>query len=379
MDTLEPVRRVKPDPINRKGRQVEVIDTDFHFNPEWETLRPYLRPPFREGFKRFPGGGTEYFSGLALGISEASGRANMGVARDGADIIKVIDEIGVDKVIVSPGFHRAQGFFNEPMITAVAEAYNDFIADRILPHSDRIRAEIMINHRDAAAGAAEIRRVAPNRGFVGIYTEFGAGNEPIGSARHDPIFDAAAEFDLPVTIHVGGFWQQWTALSAGTRTWVECLGISSVGTCMAFVASLIMQGVFDKYPTLKIIVKEGGYWWLPEFMLRADDFYAMFPGDIRYVERKLESGEKYLRKMPSEYVREHFRFSTQPMCPPKSPEHFRWLLELCHADELFMYSSDWPHATFDPLNWLFENPHAISDDMQRKILSENARKLFSRL
>jgi predicted TIM-barrel fold metal-dependent hydrolase len=44
-----------------------------------------------------------------------------------------------------------------------------------------------------------------------------------------------------------------------------------------------------------------------------------------------------------------------------------------------MYSSDWPHATFDPLNWLFENPHAISDDMQRKILSENARKLFSRL
>jgi hypothetical protein len=101
------------------------------------------------------------------------------------------------------------------------------------------------------------------------------------------------------------------------------------------------------------------------------------PGDIALVERKLEAGEKFLNRLPSEYVREHFRFSTQPMCKPKSGQHFSWLLEIARAEELLLYSSDWPHATFDPVNWVFES--AISEQARQAILSGNARKLFTRL
>ena len=56
------------------------------------------------------------------------------------------------------------------MVTATAAAYNDFLINEVLPASPRIKAEIMINHRNPADGAAEIRRVGKHPGFVGVYT-----------------------------------------------------------------------------------------------------------------------------------------------------------------------------------------------------------------
>ena len=64
-----------------------------------------------------------------------------------------------------------------------------------------------------------------------------------------------------------------------------------------------------------LIFQEGSYWWLPDLMLRLDDFYLSFPGDVALVERKLASGESRLRRMPSEYILDHVRFSTQPKPP----------------------------------------------------------------
>jgi predicted TIM-barrel fold metal-dependent hydrolase len=44
---------------------------------------------------------------------------------------------------------------------------------------------------------------------------------------------------------------------------------------------------------------------------------------------------------------------------------------------MLLYSSDWPHATFDPLNWVFETP--VSEEGRRKILRDNALGWFKRL
>ena len=382
MSTNPPSKRavaeiVKPDPIHPQARATEVIDTDFHFQPPFETLRQYFDEPFRSKILRYPQVTSEYSPDAAIG-KLGTGQSVLGEAHTGEDVIRVLDEIGADIVVMSPGFQRPQNIYNPPTLSALARAYNDYLVDKVFPVSPRIHAEIMINHRDPAAGAAEIRRVAQHCQFVGVYSEFGATYEPIGSAKHDPIFDALTEFDLPLAVHVGTFWHPATPLSAGTRTWVELLGIAPMGTAMAWMGSMIMQGLFDKYPTQKILMQEGGFWWVIDFMLRVDEFYLDHPGDIALVERKLQAGEQYLDRLPSEYVREHFRFSTQPMCIPKNPQHFASLLEIAQAEQLLLYSSDWPHATFDPVNWLFESP-AISEPTRQAILSGTARKLFTRL
>ena len=62
---------------------------------------------------------------------------------------------------------------------------------------------------------------------------------------------------------------------------------------------------------------------------------------------------------------------------PPSMEHFKALMTLCQGEDMLLYSSDWPHATFDPLNWVFETP--ISEEGRKKILAENAKGWFKRL
>jgi predicted TIM-barrel fold metal-dependent hydrolase len=277
-----------------------------------------------------------------------------------------------------PGFQRPQSLYHKNWVSVLASAYNDYLAEEVLPKSDRIKAELMINHRDPAAGAEEIRRIGDHQGFISVYTEFGGNYEPIGSADHDPIFEAALEKDLTLTIHTGSFWQQMTPVHQGTRTWTELLGISPISMSLAWVGSLIMQGAFDKYPDLRVTVKEGGFWWIPEFVLRIDDFYLSHPGDIALCERKLEAGETYLKKLPSEYLFDHFRFSSQPMCLPRNPDHMRALWDICRADDMLLFSSDWPHATYDPANWLLDN-NLFSEETRVKIFSANSRAWFPRL
>jgi predicted TIM-barrel fold metal-dependent hydrolase len=371
----EPAKRIKPNPIDARAHNYKVVDTDFHFLPDWQILRKFMKEPFRTELTKYPPVGGDYTPQYAIGI-EGTGQETMGRASTAADVLRVMQEIGVETVILSPGFQRPQSMFHPAMLSAVASAYNDFLASEVLAANPRIKAEIMINHRDPAAGAAEIRRVAHHPGFVSVYTEFGGNYEPIGTSKHDVIYEAAIENDLAVTSHVGTFYQQMSPLHQGTRTWTELVGISAVSISMAYVASMIMQGLFDKYPTLHVIVKEGGFWWLPEFMARADDYYLSHPGDIKMTERKLESGEQFLRKLPSEYFDSNIRFSSQPVCFPRDPKHFKLLMELCRGEDMLLYSSDWPHATFDPLNWAFDP--AISEEGRKKILSDNARNWYRR-
>jgi len=373
----EPAVVVQPDPIHEAAQRYEIIDTDVHFLPDWDVLRGYMPEPFRSKLTRYPLVGADFSPQYSTGIM-GTGQDVMGTARTAQDMLNAMDTLNTDTVMLVPGFQRPQSLYHKSWVSVLASAYNDYLADKVLPATDRIKAEIMINHRDPAAGAAEIKRIGDHPGFISVYTEYGGNYEPVGTADHDPIFEAATERDLAVTIHAGCFWQQMTPIHQGTRTWTELLGISSISFTMASVGAMIMQGLFDKFPDLHITVKEGGFWWLPEFALRSDEFYLSHPGDVSLVERKIEAGEEFLNKLPSEYLFENFRFSSQPMCLPKNPKHFKMLWELCKSEDMLLYSSDWPHATFDPPNWIFENA-LITEEARVKILSSNSRAWFPRL
>lgn len=368
---------VKPDPLNPKVQDYEIIDTDTHLLPDWERLRTYMPEPYRSKITTYPLVGSDYNPFYATN-KPGTGQETFGRAKTGEDVLKSMEETGSNLVIMVPGFLRPQSMYHKSWVSVLASAYNDYLIENVFPASPDIRAELMVNQRIPEDAAAEIRRVGHHPGFVSVYTEFGGNYEPVGTAQHDCIFEAALEHDLVVTLHAGTFWQAFTPLHQGARTWTELLGISSMAICLADVASLVMQGVFDKYPELRVTVKEGGYWWLPEVTLRLDDFYLNHPHDISLCERKVEMGEAFLHHLPSEYIWEHFRFSSQPMCMPKNPKHLEMLFELCRAEDMLLFSSDWPHATFDPPNWLFDVGF-ITDQMRRNIFSENARAWYPRL
>jgi predicted TIM-barrel fold metal-dependent hydrolase len=80
-----------------------------------------------------------------------------------------------------------------------------------------------------------------------------------------------------------------------------------------------------------------------------------------------------LRKLPSEYLREHVFVTTQPVEEPERPEHFTQILEMINAPGNVMYSSDYPH-------WDFDNPRMtlqfLPPEWKRRIFHDNAAALY---
>ena len=78
------------------------------------------------------------------------------------------------------------------------------------------------------------------------------------------------------------------------------------------VTSMVMEGLFERLPALKIIMIECGFGWLPSLGWRLDKLWTTMRDEV-----------PHLTRPPSEYIREHFYVSTQPMEEPDDPAHLR--------------------------------------------------------
>jgi predicted TIM-barrel fold metal-dependent hydrolase len=135
---------------------------------------------------------------------------------------------------------------------------------------------------------------------------------------------------------------------------------------MSMVPSLIFEGVFERFPTLRIALIELGWSWAVPYSWRLDSAW-----------KKLRDEVPHLRRKPSEYLREHFWFTTQPIEEPERLEDtesvYRMFEDAGFADRL-MFSSDYPHWDFDSP---YESvPTTFPIERRRRILGQNASKLF---
>jgi len=140
--------------------------------------------------------------------------------------------------------------------------------------------------------------------------------------------------------------------------------------------NLIFSGVFDKFPDLNVIFMEVGTLWIPYVAWGSDDFYQMYPEDIKLAERFMDRDQEYLERLPSEYLFDNIYVSTQPIelttVNPRS--HIKDLLKVCHADEMFMFSSDYPHHSLDSAEWLFDYP--VPEETREQIAHGNAEEVL---
>ena len=106
----------------------------------------------------------------------------------------------------------------------------------------------------------------------------------------------------------------------------------------------MIEGVPERFPRLKIVFIEGGFGWIPSTMWRMDQHFERFRDEVPHLKRR-----------PSEYVREHFWFTTQPIDEPDEARHLRSLIEWVGVDRL-LFSSDYPHWDFDDPRFAFKTP-----------------------
>jgi predicted TIM-barrel fold metal-dependent hydrolase len=131
----------------------------------------------------------------------------------------------------------------------------------------------------------------------------------------------------------------------------------------AQVVSMVTSGIFELFPTLKIVLIEGGFGWLPPLMWRLDQSY-----------KRLKEEAPLLTRLPSDYVREHFWVTTQPIEEPAQRRFFPQLLEQMAMDDRLMFATDYPHWDFDAPDRALPNDLPLA--LKRAILADNARKLY---
>jgi predicted TIM-barrel fold metal-dependent hydrolase len=277
---------------------------------------------------------------------------------------QLLDANGIDRAVLIGGEVLGLGAMPDPDAAAmIASAYNDWLAATWLCADDRYRGNLVVGAQDPLQAAKEIRRAGQDERFVAVLLPL--TNILMGQRHYYPIYEAAAELGLPVTVHPNsgeGIFRTSPPMAGGTPTYyVEWhTGLSQV--FQANVISLVCHGVFERFPNLKVVITEGGLGWIPDVIWRLDKNV-----------RGLRDEVPWVRRLPSEYLADHVRFTTQPLPEPKRRSHLHVLCEIAQAERTLMFSSDYPH-------WDFDDPRhalaALPAGILQRVRSANAEETY---
>lgn len=276
---------------------------------------------------------------------------------------QLLDEYGMSAAILS---HIKGTSGRQPLELQVdrARALNDYNEEVWLASDPRWFASINTMHTDPVWSATEIAR-CHDKGprFVQVLLD-PHSERPAGDPMYWPIYQAAEERGLPLAFHVHGLTTLRTGLGEPTFYFEGRTSISTFA--QSSVASLIFNGVFDRFPALKVVLVELQWSWAVPMAWRMDAAFDLMRDEISHLKAK-----------PSEYFHRHFWFTTQPALDPEFPEQFDEAYEMFERHgfaERLMFSSDYPHWDMDsPFESL---PAGLALDKKRRILETNAQSLY---
>jgi predicted TIM-barrel fold metal-dependent hydrolase len=197
------------------------------------------------------------------------------------------------------------------------------------------------------------------------------GSPDLASRAWDPFWEVVSDLELPVHFHIGAsvtgmtFFGKYPWDSHPENTKLAIGGsLLFIGNARV-VTNLILSGMFDRHPNLKMVSVESGVGWIP-FILETLDYemYENAPDDLAK-----------LAKMPSEYFRSNL-FATFWFENNRNK-----LQDLVDAvgEDCILFETDYPHPTClypDPLETVEDKMATLTREARTKIMGENARALY---
>ncbi len=225
--------------------------------------------------------------------------------------------------------------------------------------------------------ALEFLKEAIRLGFSAIMIDTIApeGKKAFTHPDFDIVWREIQENDITITLHVGAdngwdpvplsFYNNGSQVPAhkegdAPRDALAYMGISY--NAELFLASMIFDGIFQRFPNLRVGVVELGASWIISWMKHLDQSYRAF--------KRLQDLSQ-VKLLPSEYVMKHIKIT------PFAGEDIGWLLE-SGAEDLLMFASDYPHheGTDDPIARFEKTMIDTSEEKKLKFYSENFKMLL---
>jgi uncharacterized protein len=343
------------------------IDCDIHPGvPSMAALLPYMDNYWRDQF--ISRGVDDWWLASYPPNAPISCRPDWRPAegRPGTDIdllrSQALDAFAIRLAICNP-LYGGQVAFSETMGAVVCRAVNDWIAEQWLARESRLRASIVVSGQSPELAAEEIEHRASDRRFVQVLL-LAAGEMLLGRRYYWPIYRAAERFGLPVGIHAGTMHRNATTPNGWPSHFLHDYAANS-NLFAAQLQSLISEGIFSKFPQLRVVLMETGVTWVPAFMWRSDKTWRGVRGEVPWVTQP-----------PSALLREHVRLTVQPMDAPPDPAQLERIVNQLGSDEMLLFSTDYPH-------WQFNGDQALHaglpERLRQKILVDNPLQTYPRL
>jgi predicted TIM-barrel fold metal-dependent hydrolase len=277
------------------------------------------------------------------------------------------DELGVTAGVVFPTIGILPFLCDDQqLLSAYLRAYNRWQHDFMLDAPGRIIPVATINWNDLDEAARELDACL-ERGFRAVFLppEPANGVRP-GQPPFDAIWSRCTEAGVAVCVHVvvrfGGAgmpFAEWSQSGAGL---LFGFSLTAFGQIIPTISTMVLDGVFDRHPALKVVCVEAGCGWAPYLMDRLDEKH-----------HRLGRVSKRLELKPSDYLRRNVWYVAEP-----SERTIGSTLELVGEDRV-MWGSDFPHidARADATDVIHASIAGLTDAQQRAVLGENAARVFT--
>jgi predicted TIM-barrel fold metal-dependent hydrolase len=250
-------------------------------------------------------------------------------------------------------------------------AYNDWLAEFCSYDPKRLVGNALVSLEDIGEGIKELERCA-RIGLRGAMIWGSAPEDrPYSSRIYDPFWQAASELEMPLSLHVitGRGRESKLEVDPKTGNIVSLAGptrlemyANVIHEIQRSLTSLIVSGVLERFPRLKLVSAENDVGWLPHYMYRLDHAWEKYSALT----------PEPLPLKPSDYMRRQLWATFQD--DPVGPGTYKFF-----GTNNYMWASDFPHtdSTWPNSRKVIERDFVgVPDDVTRKIVFENAAKLY---
>lgn len=313
-------------------------------------------------------GGRTALEGRVVAVLEDG--PEIGVLHDNAEgRLRAMDREGVDQHLIIPGtFGAASTALDLSLSLELLDAYNRYILGYCAVDPHRLRAAIQVQGADPEWSAQTIGRLADETAVAAVTVLLPEGL-PVDDPSLHPIWRAMADADLPLLHH--SFFYEPPYFPGYRDIWENVVVARSAAHpwgAQRLVAYMVLSGLFDQYPNLRVGFAEVGAGWLPFWLLRLD-------GQLDYMRSQVPD----LKHRPVEYAQRGHIFS--------GLEYYEGAASLRHivevlGDGVAMYQSDFPHPQCSfphspdaALGWDWDSIGS-GDETKKRFFAGNAERFL---